>query len=54
MMTLGKYDAAVSPSFVEGITMEGPIGHIGKLRMSLLLSMPFYNPNLLGLFNFIC
>lgn len=41
MMTLGKYDAAVSPSFVEGVTMEGPIGHIGKLRIYLLLSIPF-------------
>lgn len=27
MMTLGRYDGAVSPSFLEGITLEGPIGH---------------------------
>ncbi|KAL3640477.1 Nuclear pore complex subunit [Castilleja foliolosa] len=30
MMTLGRYDAAISPSFVEGLTLEGPIGHTGQ------------------------
>ncbi|CAL5379216.1 unnamed protein product [Camellia sinensis] len=27
MMTLGRNDAAISPSFLEGLTLEGPIGH---------------------------
>ncbi|KAL2504684.1 NAD(P)H dehydrogenase C1 [Abeliophyllum distichum] len=30
MMTLGRYDAAVSPSFLEGITLRGPIGHTAR------------------------
>lgn len=30
-MTLGRNDAALSPSFVEGITLEGPIGHTGNV-----------------------
>lgn len=29
MMTLGRYDAAISPSFIEGLTLEGPVGHTG-------------------------
>ena len=29
-MTLGRNDAALSPSFIEGLTLEGPIGHTGK------------------------
>lgn len=33
MMTLGRSDAAISPSFVEGLTLEGPIGHTGKLAL---------------------
>lgn len=36
MMTLGSNDAAISPSFIEGLTLEGPIGHTGKLFMPLL------------------
>lgn len=28
-MTLGRNDASVSPSFIEGLTLEGPIGHAG-------------------------
>lgn len=31
MMTLGRNDAAVSPSFIDGLTIEGPIGHTGKV-----------------------
>lgn len=31
MMTLGRNDAAISPSFIEGLTLEGPIGHAGKV-----------------------
>ena len=31
MMTLGRNDAAISPSFIEGLTLEGPIGHTGKV-----------------------
>lgn len=30
MMTLGRSDAAVTPSFLEGLTLEGPLGHTGK------------------------
>lgn len=29
-MTLGKYDAAISPSFIDGLTLEGNLGHTGK------------------------
>lgn len=31
MMTLGRNDAAISPSFIEGLTLEGPVGHTGML-----------------------
>ena len=31
MMTLGRNDAAISPSFIEGLTLDGPIGHAGKV-----------------------
>lgn len=30
MMTLGRYDGAISPSFIEGLTLEGPVGHSGN------------------------
>lgn len=30
MMVLGKSDAAVTPSFIEGFTLDGPIGHAGN------------------------
>lgn len=30
MMVLGRNDAAITPSFIEGITLEGPIGHTGN------------------------
>lgn len=29
MMTLGRNDAAISPSFIDGLTLEGPVGHAG-------------------------
>ncbi|KAL8462596.1 hypothetical protein ACS0TY_033578 [Phlomoides rotata] len=29
MMVLGRYDAAVSPSFIKGLTLEGIPGHTG-------------------------
>ncbi|RWV84908.1 hypothetical protein GW17_00053345 [Ensete ventricosum] len=29
MMTLGRSDAAITPSFIEGLTLEGPVGHAG-------------------------
>jgi len=29
-MTLGRNDAALSPSFIEGLTLEGPVGHAGN------------------------
>ena len=29
MMTLGRNDAAVTASFIEGLTLEGPLGHAG-------------------------
>lgn len=28
-MTLGRNDASVTPSFIEGLTLEGPAGHAG-------------------------
>ncbi|KAI5672186.1 hypothetical protein M9H77_12550 [Catharanthus roseus] len=39
MMTLGKYDAAISPSFVEGLTLEGPIGHTAR-KLAYLARLP--------------
>ncbi|KAG5014363.1 hypothetical protein JHK85_020499 [Glycine max] len=27
MMTLGRNDAAISPSFIDGLTLEGSVGH---------------------------
>ena len=48
-MSLGRYDAAVTPSFVEGLTLEGPIGHAGTKRKNAyllnfhkLLSLPLW------------
>jgi NADH:ubiquinone reductase (non-electrogenic) len=29
MMTLGRSDAAITASFIEGLTLEGPLGHAG-------------------------
>ncbi|XP_073010583.1 alternative NAD(P)H-ubiquinone oxidoreductase C1, chloroplastic/mitochondrial isoform X1 [Typha latifolia] len=39
MMTLGKNDGAISPSFIEGLTLEGPIGHAAR-KMVYLLRLP--------------
>jgi hypothetical protein len=39
MMTLGRNDAAISPSFIDGLTLEGPIGHTGKF----LFLAPFFS-----------
>ncbi|KAL6555846.1 Nuclear pore complex subunit [Orobanche hederae] len=39
MMTLGRYDAAISPSFVEGLTLEGPVGHTAR-KLAYLIRLP--------------
>ncbi|XP_008813033.2 alternative NAD(P)H-ubiquinone oxidoreductase C1, chloroplastic/mitochondrial isoform X3 [Phoenix dactylifera] len=39
MMTLGRNDAAISPSFIEGLTLEGPVGHAGR-KIAYLLRLP--------------
>ncbi|KAJ0096890.1 hypothetical protein Patl1_28112 [Pistacia atlantica] len=39
MMTLGRNDAALSPSFVEGLTLEGPIGHTAR-KIAYLIRLP--------------
>lgn len=39
MMTLGRNDAAVSPSFVEGVTLDGPIGHSAR-KLAYLIRLP--------------
>ncbi|KAE9602755.1 putative NADH:ubiquinone reductase (non-electrogenic) [Lupinus albus] len=39
MMTLGRYDAAISPSFVEGLTLEGPFGHTAR-KLAYLIRLP--------------
>ncbi|XP_058097245.1 alternative NAD(P)H-ubiquinone oxidoreductase C1, chloroplastic/mitochondrial isoform X2 [Magnolia sinica] len=39
MMILGKNDAAISPSFVEGLTLDGPIGHTAR-KLAYLLRLP--------------
>lgn len=36
-MTLGRNDAAISPSFVDGLTLEGPVGHAGMLVLHAIL-----------------
>ncbi|PIA47436.1 hypothetical protein AQUCO_01400238v1 [Aquilegia coerulea] len=44
MMTLGRNDAAITPSFIEGLTLDGPIGHAGIvccLCISLLCCSDF-------------
>lgn len=35
-MTLGRYDAAISPSFIEGLTLEGPVGHTGIMTLDFI------------------
>ncbi|XP_031108221.1 alternative NAD(P)H-ubiquinone oxidoreductase C1, chloroplastic/mitochondrial [Ipomoea triloba] len=39
MMTLGKYDAAVSPSFVDGVTLDGVVGHTAR-KIAYLIRLP--------------
>ncbi|KAM7256202.1 hypothetical protein ACFE04_011943 [Oxalis oulophora] len=39
MMTLGKNDAAITPSFIEGLTLEGPIGHTAR-KIAYLIRLP--------------
>ncbi|CAO2836570.1 unnamed protein product [Amaranthus hypochondriacus] len=39
MMTLGRYDAAVTPSFIDGLTLEGPIGHAAR-KLAYLIRLP--------------
>ncbi|KAL1531535.1 Nuclear pore complex subunit [Salvia divinorum] len=39
MMTLGRYDAAITPSFIEGLTLEGPVGHAAR-KIAYLLRLP--------------
>ncbi|XP_027341715.1 alternative NAD(P)H-ubiquinone oxidoreductase C1, chloroplastic/mitochondrial isoform X1 [Abrus precatorius] len=39
MMTLGRNDATVSPSFVEGLTLEGSIGHAAR-KIAYLIRLP--------------
>ncbi|OMP01153.1 FAD-dependent pyridine nucleotide-disulfide oxidoreductase [Corchorus olitorius] len=39
MMTLGRNDAAISPSFIEGLTLEGPVGHAAR-KIAYLIRLP--------------
>ncbi|KAH7840775.1 hypothetical protein Vadar_021422 [Vaccinium darrowii] len=39
MMTLGRFDAAVTPSFIEGLTLEGPVGHTAR-KIAYLARLP--------------
>lgn len=39
MMVLGRNDAAITPSFIEGITLEGPIGHTAR-KLAYLIRLP--------------
>lgn len=39
MITLGRNDAAISPSFIEGLTLEGPIGHTAR-KLAYLIRLP--------------
>ncbi|KAL4379013.1 hypothetical protein GQ457_02G010180 [Hibiscus cannabinus] len=39
MMTLGRNDAAISPSFIDGLTLEGPIGHAAR-KLAYLIRLP--------------
>uniref|UniRef100_A0A1J3HQ49 demethylphylloquinone reductase n=3 Tax=Noccaea caerulescens TaxID=107243 RepID=A0A1J3HQ49_NOCCA len=39
MMTLGRYDGAISPSFIEGLTLEGPIGNAAR-KLAYLIRLP--------------
>ncbi|XP_058731092.1 alternative NAD(P)H-ubiquinone oxidoreductase C1, chloroplastic/mitochondrial-like [Vicia villosa] len=39
MMTLGRSDAAITPSFIEGLTLEGPVGHTAR-KIAYLMRLP--------------
>ncbi|XP_074571140.1 alternative NAD(P)H-ubiquinone oxidoreductase C1, chloroplastic/mitochondrial [Curcuma longa] len=39
MMTLGMNDAAISPSFIDGLTLDGPLGHAAR-KIAYLFRMP--------------
>ncbi|KAK8941208.1 hypothetical protein KSP39_PZI009978 [Platanthera zijinensis] len=39
MMTLGRNDGAISPSFIDGLTLDGPIGHTAR-KLVYLWRMP--------------
>ncbi|XP_043718614.1 alternative NAD(P)H-ubiquinone oxidoreductase C1, chloroplastic/mitochondrial-like [Telopea speciosissima] len=39
MMVLGRNDAALSPSFIDGLTLEGPIGHTAR-KIAYLIRLP--------------
>ena len=39
MMTLGRNDAAITASFIEGLTLEGPLGHAGTNTSDHVLSV---------------
>ncbi|XP_051139739.1 alternative NAD(P)H-ubiquinone oxidoreductase C1, chloroplastic/mitochondrial [Andrographis paniculata] len=39
MMTLGRYDGAISPSFIDGLTLEGQIGHSAR-KLAYLIRLP--------------
>lgn len=39
MMTLGKYDGAVSPSFVNGVTLDGLVAHTAR-KIAYLIRLP--------------
>ncbi|KAK4761002.1 hypothetical protein SAY87_005895 [Trapa incisa] len=39
MMTLGRNDAAITPSFIEGLTLEGPAGHAAR-KLAYLIRLP--------------
>uniref|UniRef100_N1R551 demethylphylloquinone reductase n=1 Tax=Aegilops tauschii TaxID=37682 RepID=N1R551_AEGTA len=39
MMTLGRNDAAITANFIEGLTLEGPVGHAAR-KLVYCLRMP--------------
>ncbi|KAL8251308.1 hypothetical protein R6Q59_035001 [Mikania micrantha] len=39
MMVLGRNDAGITPSFIEGVTLEGPIGHAAR-TLAYLIRLP--------------
>ncbi|KAL5704394.1 NADH:ubiquinone reductase (non-electrogenic) [Ranunculus cassubicifolius] len=39
MMSLGRNDAAITPSFIDGLTLDGPIGHTAR-KIAYLIRLP--------------